>query len=159
MSQVIIKQNEDIFNTKCQAIICPTNSVGVMGAGLAKKFKDKKEYNEANAAYTKACMSGQIAPGSCWVYILNTDDCTVPCSYVIYLATKFHYSDESKLEWIENGLINLSKTLLFYDIKSVALPAIGCGLGGLPYPTVEMFVKEVFGNDSRKKTIELYAPH
>jgi O-acetyl-ADP-ribose deacetylase (regulator of RNase III) len=45
-----------------------------------------------------------------------------------------------------------------FDIKSVALPAVGCGLGGLPYPSVELFVKEIFENDGSDNLVELYQP-
>jgi O-acetyl-ADP-ribose deacetylase (regulator of RNase III) len=153
MSKVTIESG-DMFASQCQGIVCPTNSFGVMGAGLAKKFKGKQVFQEGNEAYNKISRSGGIAPGSCWPYLYDSEKCL----WVIYFATKFHFSEESKMDYIENGLINLKRSMAHFDIKSVALPAVGCGLGGLPYPSVELFVKEIFENDGSDNLVELYQP-
>lgn len=153
MSRVQIKSS-DIFMSDCKAIVCPTNCFGVMGAGLAKQFKVRELFREANKAYNQRSEDGSISPGSCWAYLYDSEK----CNWIIYFATKFHFTDNSKLEWIENGLINLRRCMDYYDLDSVALPAIGCGLGGLPYSDVELVVKEVFENDGKNNLIELYQP-
>lgn len=69
------------------------------------------------------------------------------------------WRDDSKMEWIENGLLNMIRTMTNYDIRSLALPAIGSGKGNLPWPSVELIIKTVFENDGLQKNIEVYLPH
>ncbi len=152
MSKVtFIKGN--IFDSKMSAIVCPVNCFGVMGAGLAKAFRD----SFINNTYKEACLRGEMAPGSVVVrqpaHIFSDTTKTL-----IYLATKQDWRDDSKLEWIETGLMNLMRAMNYYNITSIALPAIGCGCGALPWPSVEMAIKSIFENDGQAKQIEVYLP-
>lgn len=157
MSKLIFKK-ANIFNTECVALVCPVNCIGVMGAGLAKAFKDNKKFSGANEAYKQACNKGELAPGG--VVLGVTDlEATKENPYVFYLATKFIYSDDSKLEYIEHGLLNLMKALDRYKINSVAIPAIGAGLGKLPWSTVQLMIKTVFESDGNpNRIVEIYEP-
>jgi len=149
--------NGNIFDSKCETVVCPVNCFGALGAGLAKAFQDNKKFAGSNEAYYNACRQGMLAPGSVFLGVNDLEPENL--SYVFYLATKFAWTENSKMEWIENGLINLVKALNHYKINSCALPAIGCGLGGLPFPSVELMIKETFKNDSNKtRIIELYEP-
>ncbi len=152
MSKVtFVKGN--IFDSKMSALVCPVNCVGVMGAGLAKAFRD----GFINTTYKEACLRGEMAPGSVLVrqplHIWSDTPKTL-----IYVATKQDWRDDSKLEWVETGLINLMRAMNYYNIPSVALPALGCGCGALPWPSVEMSIKSIFENDGQTKEIEVYLP-
>lgn len=147
--------NGNIFNSTCETIVCPVNCFGTLGAGLAKAFRDNKKFAGSNEAYYDACRSGVMAPGS--VYLGVNDLEPENLSYVFYLATKFMWTEESKMEWVENGLVNLTKALDKYKIKSCALPLLGSGLGHLPEATVELTIKAVFECDGNKnRLIEVY---
>lgn len=135
------------------AIVCPVNCQGVMGAGLAKQFRD----NYINHGYQAACQRGEMSPGS--VYVRQPlhvwSDTT---KHLIYVATKNEWKEPSQLDWIKMGCENLVKALDHYGISSVAIPALGAGLGGLEWAPVEVVMKTVFQNDRQSKTIEVYLP-
>ncbi len=74
------------------------------------------------------------------------------------MATKYDWHNDSKLEWIEIGLFHLTKAMNFYNIPSIALPAVGCGKGNLPWPVVEQMIKDSFLHDQQARKIEVYTP-
>ena len=145
----------NIFDSTCESVVCPVNSIGVMGAGLAKAFRDNPKFKGSNAAYKDACVKGEIAPGS--VYLGVNDFEPENLSYVFYLATKYHWMDDSKMEYVENGLLNLMKALYNYKINSCAIPLLGSGLGHLPESTVQFTMENLFKEDENKeRVIEIY---
>jgi len=147
--------NGNIFDNKCEAIVCPVNCFATLGAGIAKAFRDNKKFKGSNEAYYLACKKGELAPGSVYLGVNDLDP--LDGSYVFYLATKFMWTEDSKMESVENGLINLTKALNHYKINSCAIPLIGSGLGHLPAPVVELTIKEVFETDDNKeRIIEVY---
>jgi O-acetyl-ADP-ribose deacetylase (regulator of RNase III) len=157
MSKLIFKQG-NIFETSCETIVCPVNCFGIMGAGLAKSFRDKKEFEDQNKEYREACVKGVMSPGSIlyttrrpWKLEVGKD--------VIYFPTKMDWRDDSKMEWVENGLLNLVRAMQYYSIPSIALPAVGSGKGNLPWPSVEMIIKTIFENDGQSRLVEVYLPH
>ena len=113
---------DDIFDSKCESIVCPVNCVGVLGAGLAKAFRDDEKFKGPNESYYQACKKGELGLGSVWLGVSDFE--AKDCSYVFYLATKFHWKDYSNMNTIENSLINLEKAMNFYKIKSCAIPFI-----------------------------------
>jgi O-acetyl-ADP-ribose deacetylase (regulator of RNase III) len=148
MSKLVFKKG-NMFESECEALVCPVNCFGVMGAGVAKIFREKF----SNEEYKEECMKGALSPGAVFVKKAPPGQQTL-----IYLATKMDWRDDSKLEWIETGCTNLVRALYYYGIKSVALPALGTGKGNLPWPTVELINKTVFENDGLTKLIEVYEP-
>jgi O-acetyl-ADP-ribose deacetylase (regulator of RNase III) len=143
----------NMLESKCEALVCPVNCEGVMGAGVAKLFRDKKEFGRANELYKQACVSGQFSPGS----VLTVLPPDAKEKIVIYVATKMHWTNDSQLQWIEQGIYNLYKAIHYYSIGSVAMPALGCGKGQLPWPAVELMIKAVF--EDTYKNVEVYLPH
>lgn len=143
----------NMFDTKCEALVCPVNCLGVMGAGVAKLFRDRC----LNDEYKEACLKGTMAPGS--VLVRDGKILSDIPKTVIYLATKMDWRDDSKIEWVEHGLLNLVKALHYYRIPSVAIPALGAGKGNLPWPSVELIMKTIFENDGLQKLVEIYLPH
>ncbi len=122
----------DIFANAAQALVNPVNCVGVMGAGLAKQFKEK--FPDNFDYYRGACGSGLVFPGKMTVFHYGTLEYT---NFIVNFPTKLHWRDASRMEYIESGLADLARIIEFYNITSIAIPALGCGLGGLKWPQVK----------------------
>ena len=120
----------DIFAQKAEALVNPVNCVGVMGRGLALEFKKRFPHNFQ--AYRAACGRGEVQPG----ILLVSDSGTEEPRYIINLPTKRHWRDRSMLPDVDAGLRALAQRMEEERIGSAALPALGCGLGGLPWPAV-----------------------
>ena len=118
--------NGDILKANVEALVCPVNCVGVMGKGLALQFR--REFPDNYEEYVYACETGGIVLGEVYVHSRATAD--LP-HYIINFPTKGHWRNSSRLEDIETGLEALIAAVKRLDISSVAVPALGCGLGGL----------------------------
>ena len=137
--------NEDILCSLADAIIIPVNCVGVPGAGLAKQAV--KKYPEMKSKYVEYCKESILKPGVPQVI-------TYPRKMVLF-PTKNHWRNKSKMEWITQELEKLSKTAAIFT--SLAIPPIGCGLGGLNWTDVEKHIKSYF-KDSLCE-IHIYCPN
>lgn len=127
----------DIFNMDADAFVCPTNTDGIMGKGLALAFKQGRP--RMAAEYTRYAKSNTLEPGDLWT-------CQYQPEVYICIATKKQYWRPSQIEWIRRGLVNLEKWCNANPNKSVALPALGCGLGGLDWEVVRPLCLEVLGD-------------
>jgi len=145
---MIYHRSGNILETQAEAIVNPVNCVGVMGKGLAKEFKSK--YPDNFVFYKQECENGNVIPGRMCVF--KTAD-----KYVINFPTKNHWRDKSKTADIASGLEDLVKVVKTNNIKSIAIPAIGCGLGGLEWMTVKEKIEKAFSLLTEVKTI-VYAP-
>lgn len=126
----------DIFHAECEALVNPVNCVGVMGAGLAKQFKQRLERNYK--AYKHICDEGLLIPGGVMKFELSGDDwreANVDDSvkYILNVATKDSYKNNSSYDIVQQCLINTINMCEATDIESVAIPALGCGLDGLKW--------------------------
>lgn len=121
----------DIFQCKADALVNAVNCVGVMGAGLALQFKNK--YPENFEAYKAACKRSEVKPGR--MFVFETGQATPP-RFIINFPTKNHWRKKSYLPYIDQGLIDLVRVLHDKGIRSVAIPALGVGLGGLDWNEV-----------------------
>src|ERR1035437_890257 len=96
----------DILKYQVDAIVNPVNCVGVMGAGLALKFKQK--YPKMFLKYQKHCENGHIRPGGIMVYDLYKEELRNDrVRYILNIATKNHWKHPSKTSFVENALYNL----------------------------------------------------
>ncbi len=127
----------NIFASKAEALVNPVNCVGVMGAGLALQFKNRYPLNYK--AYALACETGQLQPGN--PFIFRQPAPSGP-RYIINFPTKRHWRDKSNLEDIRTALKTLAAQLPALGIKSIAVPALGAGLGGLDWDQVKAIVHE-----------------
>lgn len=123
----------NIFNSNAQAIVNTVNCVGVMGKGLALQFKNN--YPSNFEAYKQACNNRQVIPGKMFVH--QVDD-----KIIINFPTKRHWKDNSLTEDISSGLDDLLKVIATYNIKSIAIPPLGCGLGGLEWKEVKKLIEQ-----------------
>ena len=115
----------------------PVNCVGVMGAGLAKQFKLR--YPDYYEEYKVLCLNGLLRPG---VAVIGWKFDEVP--YIANFPTKNHWREQSSLENIATALKSLVEQCLDYNFNSVAMPKIGCGLGGLDWKVVKPMIEEAF---------------
>jgi len=137
----------DIFHTDAEALVNPVNCVGVMGKGLAAEFK--KRFPGNFASYKKACDQKKLKPGI--VQVCET--MVFHPSYIINFPTKRHWRDKSRLEDIEIGLQSLVHAVHHHKIRSVAVPRLGCGLGGLDWADVKPLIKKAFAELPKVKLI------
>jgi len=121
----------DILQEDAEALVNTVNCVGVMGRGVALQFKNA--FPENFKAYAAACKRGEVEPGRMFVY--ETGQLTNP-RYIINFPTKRHWRGRSRMEDIEAGLDALVAEIRSRDIRSVALPPLGSGLGGLDWNAV-----------------------
>jgi len=132
----------NLFETNAEAIVNTVNCVGVMGKGVALEFKNR--WPDNFKAYKKLCQSKQLRPGK--VFIFDTgdlfDDPKKIQRYLINFPTKDHWRSKSKMSYIEEGLDDLLVKLGNLNIKSVALPPLGCGNGGLNWGQVKSLLEE-----------------
>lgn len=128
---------ENIFDCDAQVIVNPVNLVGVMGAGLAKEFKQK--YPDMFEEYKTACLNGSFKEGDLQL-------CKVADKWVLNFPTKRDWRDPSDISLIEKGLQKFAATYKAEGITSVAFPKLGCGLGGLEWSVVGPLMHKYLDN-------------
>lgn len=133
---MITYQTGNILHDQADAIINTVNTVGVMGKGLALQFK--KAFPDNFKVYKKACDNGLLVTGQVLPVSLNSLNAPF---YVINFPTKAYWKSNSKLEYIEEGLESLKSEVKRLNLTSVAIPALGSGLGGLPWQDVEQLIQ------------------
>jgi O-acetyl-ADP-ribose deacetylase (regulator of RNase III) len=151
-SDVIRETTGDILTADVEALVNPVNTVGVMGAGLALQFKRK--YPAMFREYEQACRWGEVEIG----HVMTYHNAGRWPNYVINFPTKRHWSQPSKLEWIDSGLVSLRDVIGGLRIRSIAIPPLGCGLGGLAWPDVRGLIVERLGGLDVDVDVVLYVP-
>jgi O-acetyl-ADP-ribose deacetylase (regulator of RNase III) len=131
----------DILKENAEALINTVNCVGVMGRGVALQFKNK--FPENFKAYADACKKEEVQPGR--MFVFKTGQLHNP-HYIVNFPTKRHWRGKSRMEDIETGLLDLVETIKKYSIKSIAIPPLGSGLGGLSWPAVRSRIEEAMEN-------------
>ena len=131
----------NIFVAETEALVCPVNLRGVMGAGLAKHCHQR--WRGLLASYREACFTGELRIGSVFTYSLPSADPT-GFKYVVCLPTKVDWQNPSRLEYVEEGVIALATEARYLGLQTVAVSALGCGCGGLEWePVREVLVKHL----------------
>ena len=120
----------DILAANAEAIVNPVNCVGVMGRGLALQFK--QAYPANFKAYKAACDARLVRPGQ----MLISETGRLSPRYIVNFPTKRHWKDKSFIEDIESGLLALANEVRDRRIRSIAVPPLGAGLGGLNWSDV-----------------------
>ena len=134
-------KNGDILREDVEAIVNTVNCVGIMGRGLALQFKNKFPQNLKE--YQLACTNKEVQLGKMFVH--QTGQLINP-KYIINFPTKGHWKQNSKIEDISNGLDDLITIIEKYSIKSIAIPPLGSGLGGLDWKMVKKLIEEKLKN-------------
>lgn len=129
--------NGNLFDksNEVDAIVNTVNCVGVMGKGVALEFK--KRYPDNYKIYKQVCKNKELVPGKMLTVKNNIQE--LP-KFIINFPTKKHWRHPSKIEYIKSGLIALKEEINEYSIKSIAMPALGCGNGGLDWKVVKKLI-------------------
>jgi O-acetyl-ADP-ribose deacetylase (regulator of RNase III) len=125
----------DILKVNCQALVNPVNCVGVMGKGLALQFK--KKYPEMYQDYKRHCEGGNLNPGE--IYIWEVFNPGYP-DFIYNAATKNHWNSKSEIIYVQLCLQEIRRAILDAEISSIAIPALGCGEGGLRWNDVKPMI-------------------
>jgi len=131
----------NLLQADVEAIINTVNCVGVMGKGIALQFK--QAFPENFTAYAKACKAAEVQPGRMFVFERET---LVNPRFIINFPTKTHWRAKSKIEHIEQGLAALVQVIRDKQIKSIAIPPLGCGNGGLDWVDVQPLIETALAN-------------
>lgn len=131
----------NIFDSQAQTLVNPVNTVGVMGAGLAKQFRMR--FPGLFDVYRSACASGQLSIGTLHLY----QPSSLP--WVLNFPTKVHWRKPSLLQYIRRGLQVFAEQSQSLGIQSIAFPPLGCGLGGLFWREVKLLMEHFL------KTLEI----
>lgn len=126
----------DILKSDAEALVNTVNCVGVMGRGVALQFKNTFPKNFR--AYEVACKRGEVQPGR--LFVFDTGELTPP-RYIINFPTKRHWRGKSRIEDIEAGLETLVEEIRARNIRSIAIPPLGSGLGGLDWSRVRPLIE------------------
>ena len=129
----------DILTEDVTALVNSVNCVGIMGRGIALQFRNV--FPDNFDAYAEACKRDELQPGR--LFVFETGQLTNP-RYIINFPTKRHWRGKSRVEDIEAGLYSLVQEIKKRNIRSIALPPLGSGLGGLEWSNVRPRIEAAF---------------
>ena len=136
-----ITQGDLLRQDDVDAIVNTVNCVGVMGKGIALQFKNK--WPENNRAYELACKLEEVRPGR--MFVFDSGGLVKP-NFIINFPTKDHWRGKSRIEYIRDGLLDLVKQVKRLCIRSIAIPPLGCGNGGLEWDEVRPLIEQAFAD-------------
>lgn len=136
---MIIYVKMNIFESPAQVLVNTVNTVGVMGKGIAKQYKQL--YPEMFKEYQRYCEKQLLDIGKLWIY-------KTPNKWILNFPTKKHWRNKSEIEYIEKGLQKFVDTYKEKGIRSISFPPLGCGNGGLDWdnevkPIMEKYLKSL----------------
>jgi len=132
----------NILDSSAEALINTVNTDGVMGKGIALQFK--KAFPNNFKAYAKACKDNEVDIGRLFVYKDSNFDSGD--KIIINFPTKKSWRKPSEYSYIEAGLDDLINVINHYHIKSIALPPLGAGNGGLEWERVKKIISQKLQN-------------
>jgi O-acetyl-ADP-ribose deacetylase (regulator of RNase III) len=130
----------DLLASHAEALVNAVNCAGRMGRGIALQFR--KRYPAMAEAYAAACARGEVVPGR--MFTVETGALTGP-RIVVNFPTKRHWREPSLMEDVEAGLPALAEEIRARGIRSIAVPALGCGTGGLDWAAVKPRIAAALG--------------
>lgn len=133
----IVPGHGDLLAADVDALVNTVNTVGVMGKGLALQIK--QAFPDAFAAYARACKAGEVQVGR--MHVVRR---AAPPRFIINFPTKQHWRQPSQLAYVRDGLRDLVAQVRALGITSIAVPPLGCGLGGLAWSDVEPLIIAAF---------------
>jgi O-acetyl-ADP-ribose deacetylase (regulator of RNase III) len=127
----------NLLAAEADALVNAVNTQGVMGKGIALQFK--KAFPDNFAAYERACKAGEVVTGR--VHVVSRP---APPRFIINFPTKQHWRHPSRLAYVRDGLQDLTARVRELGIRSIAIPPLGCGNGGLDWADVRPLVVGAF---------------
>lgn len=134
---MITYRQGNLLEADVEAIVNTVNTVGVMGKGIALMFKER--YPENYRAYAAACKAGEVQTGC--MFVTATNELGGP-RWIVNFPTKKNWRNPSRPEWITQGLTDLARVIREKNIRSIALPPLGCGNGGLEWMDVRSAIEQ-----------------
>jgi O-acetyl-ADP-ribose deacetylase (regulator of RNase III) len=131
----------NLLDADVEALVNTVNTVGVMGKGIALMFKEAFPQNFKE--YEAACKHKQVRIGR--MFVTETGELMGP-KWIINFPTKTHWRQRTKMEWITEGLKDLRRVIEEKEIRSVAVPPLGCGNGGLDWQDVRPAIEDALGS-------------
>lgn len=125
----------NLLEADVEAVVNTVNTVGIMGKGIALMFKE--QFPDNFEAYARACAAGDVRIGR--MFVTKSEELFGP-KWIINFPTKTHWRVNTKLEWIEEGLEDLVRVIREKRIRSIAVPPLGCGNGGLDWDVVKPLI-------------------
>lgn len=142
----------NLLDARVDAVVNTVNTVGVMGKGIALMFKER--FPENFSAYEAACRAGEVQVGR--MFVQAGVELDGP-RWIVNFPTKKHWRQPTQLEWIDSGLADLKLVIQAKKIRSIALPPLGCGNGGLDWHDVRPRIEAALG-DLAGVEIVVYEP-
>lgn len=127
----------NLLDARVEALVNTVNTVGVMGKGIALMFKER--FDENYRRYAAACKAKEVHTGK--IFVTEVNELDGP-RWVINFPTKQHWRGNSRMEWITEGLQDLRRFLIDKGVKSVAIPPLGAGNGGLNWSEVRPQIEQ-----------------
>ena len=154
---MIVFKRGNIFESSADALVNPINCTPAMGRGLALQFRMR--YHGLYEAHREAAARGRIRPGELTLFQVIEDVEERP-RLIIGLPTKRDWRDLSRLEDVDLGLQALANLIEVKKIKSIAIPPLGCGLGGLRWePVRDLIVQRLsYTAEESNAVVYVYAP-
>lgn len=131
----------NLLDSSAEALVNTVNTVGVMGKGIALMFKDR--FADNFQRYAQACKAKQVCTGH--MFVTEVHELEGP-HWIVNFPTKQHWRPPSKMEWIVDGLQDLRRFLIENKIKSIAIPPLGAGNGGLDWAAVREQIELALGD-------------
>lgn len=142
----------NLLEADVDALVNTVNTVGVMGKGIALMFKERFPANMH--AYALACKQKQVQTG--YMFVTETGELSGP-KWIVNFPTKQHWRSKSKMEWIDEGLLDLKRFICEQQIRSIAVPPLGAGNGGLPWEQVKPHIEQALA-DLHDVDVLVYEP-
>ncbi|WP_342644712.1 macro domain-containing protein [Mucilaginibacter sp. CSA2-8R] len=143
----------DLLQSDADALVNAVNTVGVMGKGIALQFKQAFIHNFN--VYAVACKNKELQPGK--MLAVKDHNPVYGEKLIVNFPTKVHWRNPSKLEYIQDGLVALRQLIIDENIRSIAIPPLGAGNGGLNWAEVKpLMVNALQDLDA---VVQVYEPH
>lgn len=150
---MIIEATGNLLRADVEALVNTVNTEGAMGKGIALQFR--QAYPAMFAEYEKACAAGLVALGKMDVHDLG--GLVKGPQWIINFPTKGHWRAKSRIGDIKSGLDDLVRVVERLGIKSIAVPPLGCGYGGLKWAEVRPLIEQAFARLPNVR-VALFAP-
>ena len=131
----------NLLEARAEALVNTVNTVGVMGKGIALMFKER--FDENFRRYAAACKAKEVQTGK--MFVTQVHELDGP-RWIVNFPTKQHWRAPSRMEWVVEGLQDLRRFLAEQQVKSIAIPPLGAGNGGLEWADVREQIERALGD-------------
>ncbi len=131
----------NLLEAQVEALVNTVNTVGIMGKGIALMFKEA--FPDNYRLYSAACKREKVQVGE--MFITELDGLIGP-KWIVNFPTKKHWKNKTDLKWIIDGLADMRCFLQEHNVRSIAIPPLGCGNGGLKWSQVKPEIEKALGN-------------